>query len=62
MALGVNCFEHFAYILSLGFGHNRKHVPVEVNDATLVFGLREHFSHRFQHPQALVSHDELYTC
>ena len=33
---------------------------VKMYDAALVFGVREHVSHRFQHTKAFVADDELY--
>ena len=51
--LGVDRLEHLGYQLYLGARNNRKHIPVEMNGAALVFGIREYLSHSFQHTQHL---------
>ena len=52
--------EHLGYQLYLGARNNRKHIPVEMNGAALVFGIREYLSHSFQHTQALISNNEFH--
>ena len=52
--------EHLGYQLYLGARNDRKHIPVEMNGAALVFGIREYFSHCFQHTQALISDNEFH--
>ena len=56
--LGVDRLEHFCHIFHLGFGHNREHIPVEMNHTALVLCLRKRLSHSFQHTQTLVSNNE----
>ena len=59
--LSMNRLERFCYILHLGFGHNREYVPVEMNCAALIFGLRKHLANSFQHPQAFISNHQFHT-
>ncbi len=58
--LRVNRLEHLGNQLHLGFRHNREDVSIKMHHTALVLGLREHFAHGLQHPQALVSDDEFY--
>ena len=58
--LGVDRLEHFCHNFDLRFGHNGENIAVEMHDAALVFGVREHLTHGLQHPHALVADDELY--
>lgn len=53
-------FEHFGYQLDLGLGHNGENIPVKMDETALAFFFWEHFSHGFQHSQALVANDEFY--
>ena len=57
--LGMDCLKHLCYKFYFGFRNNAEYVAVEVNDTALVLGIGKHFSHRFQHTETLVSHDEL---
>ncbi len=50
--------EHLCYQLHLRARRRREHIAVEVDRASLVFGLRKHFSHSLQHTEAFVSHNE----
>ena len=52
--------EHFGYQLHLRARCDREHITVKVDGTTLVFGLRKHFSHSFQHAKALVANNELH--
>lgn len=38
--------------------NDRKHIPVETNCASLIFGLGEYFSDSFEHSQAFISDDK----
>ena len=51
--------EHRSNQLYLGTRDRREHIAVKVDDTALVLGLREHFSHSFQHPKALVPNHQL---
>ena len=57
----VDRLEHLRHIFDFGFGYNREYVPVEMYYTALVLGLGKHLSHGLQHPQTLVSNDELDT-
>ena len=57
--LGVDSFQHLRHIFDLGFGHNGEYISVKMHHTALVLGLRKHLSHSLQHPQALVSNNEL---
>ncbi len=52
--------EHLGHQPDLGLGYYREYVAVKMHHAALVRSVWEHFSHRFQHPQALVANNELY--
>ena len=52
--------EHLGYQFYLGTRNNGKHIAVKMDCATLVFGVRKHFSHGFQHTQALVPNNEFH--
>ena len=59
--LRMDRLEHLGYQFNLGLRYHRENVAVKVDDTALVFGIREHFSHRLQHTHTLVPHDELDT-
>ena len=55
--LGVDRLEHFGNEFHLGLGDYAENIAVEVDCATLVFGVRKDFSYRFEHTKALVTDD-----
>ena len=57
--LGVDRLEHLGHQLCLGTRCNSENVAVDVDSTLLVLGLRKHFSHSFQHTEALVAHHQL---
>ena len=58
--LGMNRLKHLGYQLYFRARNDGEHIAIKVDRTALIFGVWEHFSHSFQHTQALVSHDELY--
>ena len=50
--------KHLSYQFRLGTRRYREDIAVEVNRTPLVFGLRKHFSHSFQHTKALVTNHQ----
>ena len=58
--LSVDRLKHLGHQLHLGTRNDGKHIPVKMHCAPLVFGVRKHFSHGFQHSQTLVSDNKLY--
>ena len=53
---GLSTGSHQFYF---GARNNGKHIAVKMDRAALVFSVRKHFSHGFQHSQTLVSNNEL---
>ena len=45
--LSMDRFEHLSHQFYFGARNNRKHILVKMDRATLVFGVRKHFSHGF---------------
>ena len=58
--LSVDRLMHLGNQFHLGTRNDGKHIPVKMHCAPLVFGVRKHFSHGFQHSQTLVSDNKLY--
>ncbi len=52
--LSVDRLEHLGHQLHFGARRNSEHIAVEVDDTPLVFGLRKHLSHSFQHTKTLI--------
>ena len=53
--------KHFRHNFDFEFGNNRENIAVEMDNAALVFGIREHFSHCLQHSHTLVANNEFHT-
>ena len=58
--LGVDRFKHLGHQFYFGARNNGKHITVKMDRASLVFGVRKHFSHGFQHSQTLVPNNEFH--
>ncbi len=59
--LGMDRLEHLGYQLYLGAWRNGEHIAVKVDGTPLVFGLRKHLSHGFQHTETLVAKNKFHT-
>ena len=59
--LGVERLENLGHGFHFASGNDRENVPVKVDGTALVLGVRLHFAHGLQHPQALVANNELHT-
>ena len=58
--LGMDRLEHLGYQLYLGAWRNGEHIAVKVDGTPLVFGLRKHLSHGFQHTETLVANNKFH--
>ena len=53
--LRMDCFEHQGNLLHLSLWRHREDVPVKMDRASLVFGLRKDHRDAFQHAQAFIA-------